>query len=229
MAKKNEVPTRKPPTSETAKDRLKRVATETAQASGQQANKLPKGNAVEAELQGAGGATPAPEQPKKPGRPQGTTVANGAKPKGGEAQGATTTTTVTTTEVKKEPVKCADVDIITPTIAALAIPIISKRTKKKVEQIMYTKEQLETIRKVQPANNLSEPSWPAYFVTAISLMVINIYQAEKVEVPVKQMQEQMKVVSRQTTPENGANPNTNAAAPNTGANANATTNANPSA
>jgi hypothetical protein len=177
-----------------AKQSLRTVTTTTAKAKLSQEPILAKGNAIETGLDddASGSGTtmqqppepPKPEEPKPPvkrGRPLGST-----KKKEPDAEGP------------KEP----QPDIVTPSINGLLIPMIAKKMKREAKDIMFTKEEMEMLSKLQPQNDWSKPSWPVYIITAVSIIVIHVTQAEKIsqEIP------EIKIVhnSRNEPPKNAS-------------------------
>lgn len=115
-----------------------------------------------------------------------------------KAPGGTSATPATTSPANapaNDPQPPADqpqlpqVDIVTPAVNALVVPLIAKRNNKKREQVMLTKTQMEEVAKLQPPNDWSKPSWVAYGVMTVSLIMINLYQAEDVKPDVTELKE----------------------------------------
>jgi hypothetical protein len=90
------------------------------------------------------------------------------------------------TEPPKEEVKscfeAGSTDMITPMVNLIAVPILSKKLKRDKKQVAYTKEQQVELSKVLPNGDYMKPSYINYAILAVSLLVINVMQAEKIEI-----------------------------------------------
>lgn len=119
-------------------------------------------------------------------------------------------------EPKQQHVK---VDIITPALNGLIVPLVAKRSKRKAADIMLKPEQQEQLSKLLPDIDWLKPSWPAYFVLAISMITMNIYAAEEIKPDMNQLrkvQQGFESATRQSPPpqpsQNGSANHTNGTA-----------------
>lgn len=70
------------------------------------------------------------------------------------------------------------VDVLTPTVAALAPMIVAKRYNRDPKDLLMTPEEQKTLSQLQPPTEWNKPSWPAYIITAISLMITKVLTSE---------------------------------------------------
>lgn len=70
------------------------------------------------------------------------------------------------------------IDQIATVMNAVVCPLIARKFKKEVQQVMLSKEQQDELIKLQPVSDfLDRPNWVSYSIMACSLLVINTIQA----------------------------------------------------
>lgn len=141
---------------------------------------LPTGNKTETEIDTV--VTP----PKGRGRPKGTTKDKAEKEK--------ETSPPIAPKVKQE-------DFLTPIINSSLIPIAAKRLKRKAEQLQYTEAEMKMLSALKPSVSFDEPSWPAYIITAVSIVIVHYFGTEAEKAPDEKKAEETKPLTRQAPPD----------------------------
>ena len=157
-------------------EELKKIISETA---GTEGEVIGKGTSLEEQIAKEDQEQELSDEPKKETR---------GRKKGGK------------NKTKESEQSSESVDIITPAINGIVIPLVSKRLKRKAEDIMFTKEEAEMLAKLQPPAEFNKPSWPAYIITALSIIVVHVYKSDKIEDKIEEKAPQPSYHSRSNTP-----------------------------
>jgi len=120
---------------------------------------LPKGTTIESTLQAETEQPPAVKRGR--GRPK------GSKNKSGKQQ---------------QPDELKRTDGIAPMLNGMVIPMAAKKLKRKPEDLMFSKDEMEYLETIQPPLEMfDKPSWPKYIITAVSMVLIKFYQSEEIK------------------------------------------------
>lgn len=144
---------------------------------------LPKGNKAEQEAE----KIAASQQPKKRG------------PKPGKKAAAKEAATSSQQQQQAPAVKEPEPDFLTPIINDSLIPIVEKRTGRKPGALKYSEAELKMLAALKPPVQFDEPSWPAYIITAVSMVVIHYFGTSKEAAPAEEKKEVI-IQSRQNEP-----------------------------
>jgi hypothetical protein len=82
---------------------------------------------------------------------------------------------------------------------ALGIPMMSKKLKRDAQDLFLDENEIKILDKTQPYI-AEQRSWPAYIITAISMIIIKYYQSEEIRPAMKVEKETGKAPGRQFDP-----------------------------
>ncbi len=67
---------------------------------------------------------------------------------------------------------------LTPMMNATLIPLAAKKYKKKKEDLCFNEAEVNLLNGLQPPIYSEQASWPAYVITAVSLLIVHFYTSE---------------------------------------------------
>ncbi len=130
------------------------------------ANILPKGEIKQ------------PEQTAQPEKKDG----RGRPPKDESKEGQIKSLEEKLKKLKSEEKTKGEKIFLTPMVNSTLIPLAAKKYKKKPEDLQYNDAEIALLNGLQPPIYTETASWPAYAITAISLLVVHFYTAETLRI-----------------------------------------------